>query len=107
MIAVHVARDRAERRAAVLRQIQRSRKREHAIRVLWIDANIGVIEGAKVDVRIAIYHAPVIAGIVRAPELTLVLCLADDIHDAWIARRDGDADAIHVGLRQPAVPILS
>ena len=107
VIAVHITPDRAEVRAAVLGQIQRAGKREHTVGILRIDTNVGVVEGAKIDVRIAADGAPPRSTVVRTPELALVLRLADQVHDVGIARRHGNPDAVHLLHRQPVVPTLA
>ncbi len=102
MIAVDAAGDRAEVAPAVLRQVQRAREREDLVRVLRIDTNVGVIEGAEVDIRIAIHRGPRLPGVVAPPQLSLVRRLADHVDDVRVARRDRDADAVHRLAREAA-----
>ena len=99
--------DRAEIQTAVLRQIQRSGQCVDAIGVLRVNAQIGVIERAEVDVRITTHGPPMRTGIVRAPQLTFCFCLADYVHNVWITRRHRHADPIHVALGQANVAILA
>ena len=104
---MHVAGDRSEVRAAVFRQVQRARERVHTIRIQRIDTNIRIVERPEIDVRIAVDHAPVRARVVAAPQLAFVLRFRDHVDDVRIARRHGEADAVHLFLWQPALRILS
>ena len=106
MVTVHVVRNRAEGAPAVLREVQRTRQRVHAIRILRVHPDVRVIEGTEIDVRITVHCAPRLAGVIRTPELAFTLGFGEHIHDVRIAWRHGQADAIDITLGQAALTIL-
>ena len=103
MVTVHVAGDRAEVQAAVLGEVEAARERKDPIRVLRVHADVGVVERAEADVPVGVHGAPRLARVVGTPQLSLVLGLADHVHDIRIARRHSDTDAVHRVARQAQV----
>ena len=102
---MHVTRDGAKVLAAVFGEVQPAGEREDPVRILRIDANVGVVERAEVDVRIAVDGPPAAAGVVAAPELSFVLGFADHVDNGRITGCDGHADAIHRLARQAEEPV--
>ena len=98
---MRVLADALERAAPVLGLVQAPRQRVDGIGIRRIDADVAVVERPEVDVRVLVHHAPRGTGVIGAPELALVLRLADGIDRLRPASRHGEADAIHRALRQP------
>ena len=105
VIAVRGRADAREVPAAVLGLVQAARQRVHRVRVLRVHADVGVVERPEVDVAVAAHRLPRRARVLRSPQFPLVGRLADHVHDARIAARHGDADAIHQPLRQAAIRV--
>jgi hypothetical protein len=87
-----------ERLAAVVRDGDQREDVVDAVRILRVDADVGVVERAVGDVVLGVDRRPFAAAVVGAQERAL-LGFHEGVDDARIRARDGDADASEVAFR--------